>query len=93
MAGIQYRKLAIDVGAALRKAAFKPNTHFTADPVPAANPQMIPQDYKFRPGHTAPDPVPARSASETYDIPSFTAIDADDFIGPDPVPSVNFWEE
>lgn len=96
MAGLQYRRIALDVGAAFKKRPFKPNTHFNADPVPASNPQVMDANYKYRPGTTARDPVPARSASDTFEIPSFTTVDYSEdgsFAGPDPIPANSFWED
>jgi hypothetical protein len=75
MSGLAYRRITIDLGSAFKKKAFKPLTGSGPDPVPASNPQQMSQDYKYRPGHFVNDPVPARPASSTYDIPSFTALD------------------
>lgn len=81
----------------MRRKAFKPNTDpsLISDPVPAGNPQMFTEDYKYRPGSGTPDPVPARPAAAAEDIQSFRPLYVENdgsYAGPDPVPAVSYYE-
>lgn len=73
MAGLDLRSLHYDdqAQAALkRKKSFKPAENFNADPVPTVVAGRI-KLPAWRPGSSAPDPVPAIAADETTFIQSF----------------------
>lgn len=97
MAGLSYHRIESDqlAGAVRDKKPFKPDTSFKGDPVPALTPASIPGDYKYRPGHGAPDPVPAMPAKAAVVDPFRPLyVEADgSYAGPDPVPAASYYSE
>jgi hypothetical protein len=96
MSGLSYHRIVTDgLKDAVRKKPFKPSTSFKDDPVPAVSPQSSGDvNYKYRPGHYAPDPVPA-SPAKASDVEAFKPLytEADgSFAGPDPVPAASYYQ-
>lgn len=67
MPGLNLRGIRVNAIPALtQKHIVHLGNGYSADPVPATNAQSLKGDSKYTPGHSAPDPKPAVSASSCY---------------------------